>query len=89
MSEFDPLVRRMYHFHDSFIYDLRQLQCFINYYVSPKEETSINTSRYNLSSTSNYTNNNKAENTSDVSSLKKEKKKKEDSNMKKKKSKSN
>lgn len=75
MSEFDPLVRRMYHFHDSFIYDLRQLQCFINYYVSSKEETSINTSRYNLSSTSNYTNNNKAENTSDVPSLKKRKRK--------------
>lgn len=38
ISDIDPHIRRIYHFHDTFAHDLRQLNCFRTYYGLDKTE---------------------------------------------------
>lgn len=38
ISDIDPHIRRIYHFHDIFVHDLRQLICFSKYYGLDKQE---------------------------------------------------
>ena len=61
ISEIDPHIRKMYHFHDTFISDLRQLNCFRDYYgldkteeANPSEESDSSNSNEEAASLSEY-----------------------------------